>query len=407
MALFTMHHMICDGWSQGVLVNDLTAFYAAYAQGREPQLPPLQFQYGDYAEWQRARLQGEVLEKELDYWRKELANFSGVLEMPTDRPRPAVQTYRGAHHDMKLSPGLTRRLNDFARRENVTLYMVLLASVQVLLCRYSGQDDIAVGTPIANRPFKETENLIGFFANTLVMRSRLQAEESFRSFLKRVQQTALGSYAHQEMPFEKLVDDLNPDRDLSRSPLFQTMFVLQNAPNHGELIMPGLRLALLPSDNNTAKFDLLFGLEQGGAVLQGGIEYATDLFDQSTIARMGGHWITLLESMVARPASPIADLPLMSAQERQEIVFDWNHTDRQYSREKTIVGIIEDQVEKAPQVIAVVFEGRCITYAELNSRSNQLAHFLRKKGLSQEHLVGVCMERSVEMVVALLGILKA
>jgi amino acid adenylation domain-containing protein len=407
VALFTMHHMICDGWSQGVLVNDLTAFYAAYAQGREPQLPPLQFQYGDYAEWQRARLQGEVLEKELDYWRKELANFSGVLEMPTDRPRPAVQTYRGAHHDMKLSPGLTRRLNDFARRENVTLYMVLLASVQVLLCRYSGQDDIAVGTPIANRPFKETENLIGFFANTLVMRSRLQAEESFRSFLKRVQQTALGSYAHQEMPFEKLVDDLNPERDLSRSPLFQTMFVLQNAPNHGELIMPGLRLALLPSDNNTAKFDLLFGLEQGGAVLQGGIEYATDLFDQSTIARLGGHWITLLESMVARPASPIADLPLLSAQERQEIVFDWNHTDRQYSREKTIVGIIEDQVEKAPQVIAVVFEGRCITYAELNSRSNQLAHFLRKKGLSQEHLVGVCMERSVEMVVALLGILKA
>ena len=406
VALFTMHHMICDGWSQGVLVNDLTAFYAAYAQGREPQLPPLQFQYGDYAEWQRARLQGEVLEKELDYWRKELANFSGVLEMPTDRPRPAVQTYRGAHHDMKLSPGLTRRLNDFARRENVTLYMVLLASVQVLLCRYSGQDDIAVGTPIANRPFKETENLIGFFANTLVMRSRLQAEESFRSFLKRVQQTALGAYAHQEMPFEKLVDDLNPDRDLSRSPLFQTMFVLQNAPNNDELIMPGLRLALLPSDNNTAKFDLLFGLEQAGNVLQGGIEYATDLFDES-IARMGGHWITLLEGMVARPASPIADLPLLSAQERQEIVFDWNHTDRQYSREKTIVGIIEDQVEKAPQVIAVVFEGQCITYAELNSRSNQLAHFLRKKGLTQEHLVGVCMERSVEMVVALLGVLKA
>ncbi len=407
VALFTMHHIICDGWSQGILVNDIGMFYTAHVQGREPRLEPLPLQYGDYAEWQRARLQGELLKKELDYWRGQLADIDGALELPTDRPRPAVQTYRGAQHEMKLSPGLTLKLNEFARRENVTLYMVLLASVQALMWKYSGQDDIAIGTPIANRTLEKTEKLIGFFANTLVLRSKMLSEESFRSLLNRVREVALGAYAHQEVPFEKLVEYLNPGRDLSRSPLFQVMFVLQNASNNDALTMPGLNLALLRSNNNTAKFDLLIGLELASEVLQGGIEYATDLFDESTISRMGRQWLSLLEKAVDRPENIVADLPLLSRQERREILFDWNRTEEQYPTEKTLLGLIEEQVNKTPEAIAVVFEKQQISYADLNSRANQLAHFLRKKGVAREHLVGVCMERSVEMVIALLGILKS
>jgi amino acid adenylation domain-containing protein len=407
VALFTLHHIISDGWSQAVLIEEIGTVYAAYAQSTQPKLEELPIQYGDYASWQREWLQGVVLERQLQYWRKQLEGMSGVLELPTDRPRTAIQSYRGAHYRIELPGDLNSRLQKLAREEKATLYMALLAAWNVLLWRYSGQKDIALGTPIANRIRQETEKLIGFFVNTLVVRTEIDPEESFRELLARVRETALSAYANQDVPFEKLVEELKPERDLSRSPLFQTMFALQNMPTIS-LDIPGLTVRASDVESHTSKFDLtLFITEDKADKLLGWMEYSTDLFDQSTIARMGGHWITLLESMVARPASPIADLPLLSAQERQEIVFDWNHTDRQYSREKTIVGIIEDQVEKAPQVIAVVFEGRCITYAELNSRSNQLAHFLRKKGLTQEHLVGVCMERSVEMVVALLGILKA
>jgi amino acid adenylation domain-containing protein len=406
IALFTMHHIICDGWSQEVLVRDLVHFYNAYVHGSPGRMKPLAIQYGDYAEWQRALLQGEALAKELDYWRGAMDGLGGVLELPTDRPRPTVQTFRGEHHELQFSPDLTSSLNDFARREKTTPYIVLLASLQVLLWRYSGQNDIAVGTPVANRRVEETHNLIGFFANTLVMRSKMHAEESFRSFLRRVQETALGAYEHQEMPFETLVEDLNPKRDLSRSPLFQVMFSFENESNK-EPAMAGLKLTMLPSANNTAKFDLLIGMEQAGDVLRGAIEYATDLFDESTAVRMGQHWQALLKHLLDRPDSIMADLELLTEEERHEMISDWNQTVRQYPTGKVLPEQIEEQSERTPNAVAVVFGPQKMTYAELNSRANQIAHSLRRKGIRQEHLVGIYMERSLEMVAALLAILKA
>ncbi|HHH40712.1 MAG TPA: non-ribosomal peptide synthetase, partial [Chloroflexi bacterium] len=307
LVLFTMHHIVSDGWSVGVLIRELAALYHAFSLGRPSPLPELPIQYADFALWQRQWLQGETLQAQLAYWKRQLADAPPVLDLPTDRPRPPVQSFRGATFRFRFPAPLAQALQALSRREGVTLFMTLLAAFQTLLYRYTGQERINVGTPIANRNRAEVEGLIGFFVNTLVISTDLSGNPTFRELLQRVREVALGAYAHQDLPFEMLVDALQPERDLSRSPLFQVMFVLQNAPT-ATLELPGLTMRLLETDSGTAKFDLTLFVEETEEELRGSLEYNTDLFDGATIGRMLGHYRTLLEAIVADPDRPIAHL---------------------------------------------------------------------------------------------------
>jgi amino acid adenylation domain-containing protein len=405
VVVFVIHHIVTDGWSMGVFFGELKVLYEAYMKGLESPMQELAVQYADYAVWQREWLQGEVLEREIEYWNKQLEELV-VLELPTDRPRPAVVSYRGAVQEFELKPELVEGLKGLSRSEGVTLYMMLLAAFQTLLHRYSGQEDIAVGTPIANRNREEIEGLIGFFINTLVMRTGMGGDPSFRELLGRVREVALGAYGHQDVPFEKVVEETHPERDLSRNPLFQVMFILQNA---AEMVvnLGDLGVESLSGDTGTAKFDLTLSLMEKGRVLKGRVEYNTDLFEGGTIERMVGHLKTLLEGIVANADQRISELPILTEAERRQLLVEWNMTEAEYPRDACIHELFEKQVEKTPEAVAVVFEGKELTYRELNIRANQLAHYLRKQGVGPEVLVGICMERSLEMVVGLLGILKA
>jgi amino acid adenylation domain-containing protein len=403
--VFVLHHIVTDGWSMGVLFQELNALYESYRKGEESPLRELPIQYADFAVWQRGWLQGEVLEREVGYWEKRLEGLA-VLELPTDRPRPPVVSYRGAQRDFTISGSLLRDLKGLSRSEGVTLYMALLAAFQTLLHRYSGQEDIGVGSPIANRNRAEIEGLIGFFVNTLVLRTDMGRDPSFRELLGRVREAALGAYAHQDVPFEKVVEELNPVRDSSRSPLFQVMFVLQNMAD-AKLNLAGVEVESLPEQTRTSKFDLTLFLTEEGEGLRGSIEYSTDLFDGTTIERMVGHLQTLLEGIVANADQRISELPILTEGERHQLLVEWNETKVDYPRDACIHELFEAQVERTPDRIAVVFEDKELTYRELNERANKLAHYLRKKGVGPEVLVGICMERSIEMVVGLLGILKA
>ena len=404
--LFTMHHIISDGWSIGVLIKEFAALYQAFLQGEPHSLPPLPVQYADFAHWQRQWMQGEVLEKELSYWKERLGGSPTVLELPTDRPRPAVQTFCGAIQPVRLPGGLSARLREMSRREGVTLFMTLLAGFQTLLHRYSGQDDIVVGSPIAGRTQSEVEGLIGFFVNTLALRTDLSDDPPFRELLRRVRQVTLDAYAHQEVPFEQLVEVLQPHRALSHSPLFQVMFVLQNTPRQ-TLQLPGLTLSSLPVEGKTAKFDLTLALTDTEQGLIGALEYNTDLFDAATISQMAGHFETLLESIVADPKLPVSALALMTEPETERLLVEWNDTEVEYQAEPSLPTLFEAQVERSPEAVALVFEETRLSYRELNCRANQLAHHLRKLGVGPEVLVGICMERSPEMLLAILGVLKA
>ena len=403
--LLTMHHIVSDGWSMGIFVRELSACYNAYAAELEPQLPELPIQYGDYAVWQRKWLQGEVLEDQLQYWREQLLGAPQVLELPTDRPRPTVQSHRGALKQFQLKPELTRKLKELSRSEDVTLFMLLLAAFQVLLARYSGQNDVVVGTPIANRTRAEVEALIGLFVNTLALRVEVRGGESFRELLKRVRQNCLGAYAHQDVPFEKLVEELQPERSLSYSPVFQVMFALQNAfeqaPN-----LTDLQLSSLGRSGDFAKFDLTLLIREHKSRLLGGIEYNSDLFDEATIDRMCSHLNVLLESIVADPASRVSELSCLESEERSQLIALANGTEVSGVPDVCIHQLFEAQVERNPCAMAVVCGEQRLTYAELNERANQLAHFLQPL-VGPETLVGICMERSHEMVIALLAILKA
>ncbi len=404
--LCTMHHIVSDGWSMSILIREVAALYEAFSQGQPSPLPELSIQYADYALWQREWLTGEVLESQLSYWREQLSGAPSVLELPTDRPRPAVQSFRGAVHRIELSAELTEALRKISRAEGVTLFMTLLSAFSVLLSRLSGQADIVVGTPIANRTRVETEGLIGFFVNTLVLRTKVEARESFRALLARVREVTLGAYSHQEVPFEKLVEELQPDRDLSHSPLFQVMFVLQNAPRE-TLRLGEVELQAAGATNETAKFDLTLELMESRDGLAGTIEYSTELFAAETVERWGGHFQTLLEAIVATPEKAVAELPVLNAAEREQLLVEWNQTAKEYPEQRCLHELFEEQVERTPEAVAIVYENQQITYGELNSRANQLAHYLRGMGVGPEVLVGICVERSVEMVVGLLGILKA
>jgi amino acid adenylation domain-containing protein len=406
VALVNMHHIVSDGWSLGVLIREVGTLYGAYVAGLPSPLAELPVQYADYTLWQRGWLAGERLEQQVAYWKEQLAGAPAALELPTDRGRPAVQSFAGASYPFALSPELSSGLLELSRREGVTLYMVLVAAFSVLLGRYSGQRDIVVGSPIAGRRRHELEGLIGFFVNTLVLRTDLSGDPTFRDLLQRVKDMALGAYAHQDLPFEKLVKELQPVRDLSRPPLFQVVFALQNMAQE-TLELPALRLSPIGSGHVTTKFDLSLFVREVASRLQGYVEYATDLFDGSTIARLVGHFERLLAGIVADPSLRLSELPRLGEAERHRLLVEWNATAAEYPRDKCLHELFAAQAAKTPAAIAVVYEDQQFSYRELDRRSNQLAHHLRGLGVGPEVVVGLCVERSLEMVVGLLGILKA
>lgn len=404
--LVTMHHIVSDGWSMGVLIREVVTLYEAFSNGRPSPLPELPIQYVDYACWQREWLQGERLERQIGYWREQLNNASAILELPTDKPRPAVQTTNGARRTTTLDQSLMTGLKDLSREARVTLFMILLAAFKALLYRYTGQKDISIGTPTASRNRTEIEGLIGFFVNTLVMRTDLSGDPTFRELLARVRQVALGAYEHQDLPFERLVDGLKPERDLSRQPLFQVMFVLQNAPRE-DLRLPELTLEPLGVEETTARFDLSLLVSEKEERVFVFWDYNTDLFEAVSIKRLARHFERLLENIIENPDRPLSQLELMTARERHQLVVEWNQTKVDSCNHVCLHAAFEQQAERTPEAVAVILQDSQISYAELNQRANQLAHYLQSKAVGPEVRVGVCMERSIETIIALLGVLKA
>ena len=423
--LLNMHHIVADGWSMEILLRELSILYSAFLQRLAPSLPELPIQYADFAVWQRQQLQGEALENMLAYWREQLTGLP-VLQLPTDRPRPATQSFRGATHTEMFPSTLLDSLKELSQREGVSLFMTLLAAFNVLLYRHTGQDDIGIGTGIANRNRKEVEELIGFFVNTLVLRTRMAGNPEFREILRRVRDVALGAYAHQDLPFEKLVDELQPERNLSIQPLFQVMFTFHNFPLP-VLELGGVTMMPMTMENKTAKFDLSLSLidtEQGLAV---GMEYSTDLFDASTIEGMVRRWRILLEAIVANPEQrlsqltilspverrrllkqqPFGQLPLLSEQGHALLVGQWQSRPGAYLHEATLSDLFEEQVASQPEAIALVSAEQQVSYGELDRRASLLAAALQDAGVDAEVGVGICLERSVQQIVGLLGILKA
>jgi amino acid adenylation domain-containing protein len=407
--LLVMHHIACDGWSMDILRRELAAFYRAIVAKESPRLPELPVQYADYALWQRRQIE-EALDIQLAYWRGQLDGVA-ALDLPTDRPRPALQSFRGKILSFALSGNLAAALKELGRSENATPFMVLLAAFQTLLHRLTGQDDIAVGAPIAGRNRTEIEGLIGFFANTLVLRADLSGDPSFRDLLARTRRVALDAYAHQDAPFEKLVEELRPERSLSRPPLFQVMFGYQNTP--AEIVeMPGLAVSRVRVDGGAAKFDLSLFLREEPEGLSGSLEYNTDLFDDATAARMLGYFRTLLEGIAADADRRLSELRLLTEAERRRLLIEWNDTRRDYPSDRCVHHLFEAQAERTPDAIAVVSpaeseeNGRC-NYRELNRRANRLAHHLQKLAVGPDTLVTICLERSLDMIVAVLAVLKA
>ncbi|MCP4661400.1 MAG: amino acid adenylation domain-containing protein, partial [bacterium] len=409
LLLLTAHHIAFDAWSSDVFLNELSVLYQAFSAGQASPLPELRVQYADFAVWQRHRLSGEVLEPELEYWKGQLAGAPQQLELPTDRPRPAMQTFRGRSRPCALSPELSASLTALSRRRGATLYMTLLAGLQVLLSRYTGQDDVSVGSPIAGRNRREIEDLIGFFVNSLVLRAVLSAgsgEPSFCQLLDRARRVALDAYAHQDLPFERLVEELQPERDLSTSPLFQVVFALQNAPQE-TLELPGLTLSAVAVEGTTAKFDLTLSLTEGPAGIAGGLEYNVDLFDATTMDRFLAHFERLLEGVVEDPERRLSELPWWPQAARHQLLVEWNATASGAAGSRPIHELFERQVRQTPEAVAVVLDHRRLSYRELNRRANRLAHRLQALEVGPEAPVGIYLERSPEMVTAILAVLKA
>ena len=403
--LRTMHHIVSDGWSQGVFNREFMILYEAYRQGRENPLKPLAVQYADFAIWQRAWLEGGALDEGLAYWKKQLAGIPERLELPTDRPRPAMQTFRAEACHTLLSAEQTAKLKRFSQEHQATLYMTLLAAFGVLLSRYSGQDDIVVGSPIANRQATQLEELIGFFVNSLVMRVRTNSEMSFSELMSQVRRTTLEAYQHQDVPFERLVEELAPQRNLDTTPVYQVVFALQNAPSvtHG---LKGLEAEPLRGNQLRVRFDLeVHAWEQEGQV---GIYwlYNRDLFDRWRIDQMARHYLRVLDAMIMDADQLVGAMDLLGAEERRQVLETWNDTTREVP-EATVPELFEAQVEKTPDAVAVVYEDQQLTYRELNERANRLAHYLINLGIGPEDVVALAVPRSLEMMVGLWGILKA
>ncbi len=406
LLLLTTHHIVCDGWSMGVFYREFSALYQAFSNEKPSPLPELKFDYADFARWQRERLQGGALEKQLNFWIKQLQGAATALALPTDYPRAPMQTYRGATQHFALPANLLEELRQLSRREDVTLFMLLLSAFQALLHRYTGQQDILIGSPVAGRTRVETECLIGLFLNTVVLRGDLTGDATFRELLRRNRRVALDAYAHQEVPFEKIVDALQPGRDLSRPPLFQVMFVLQNEPMQ-PLELAGLKLTLLPTHSGTAKFDFMLSLEEMAGGLGGFIEYNTDLFQRETIARLLGHYQRLLEGIAADVEQRVSQLPLLTEVEQKKILTEWNDTRAEFAQDQCVHQLFEEQAEGRPDAVAVVFEDKPLTYRALNDGANHLAMELQSLGVGPDTRVGICVRRSLDMMVGLLAILKA
>ena len=405
--LITQHHIISDGWSSGVLLQELASLYGAFTEGRPNPLPALPLQYADYVLWQRQRLQQPALNEQLRFWKSYLAGAPALLDLPGDRPRPAVQSYAGGRVELTLSPQLTQRLRALSHRHGVTLFMTLLAGWSALLSRLSGQTDLVIGTPVANRPLREFEPLLGYFANMLALRVGLEADPSVAELLQRVSARTLEAFAHQEMPFTRVVEALQPTRSLSHNPIFQVALAFDNAPGERGLRLPGVTLRGYETPQTGAKFDLTWVLRDDGQGIAGSLDYATDLFERASVERLGGHLIRLLAAMVADDSQRVSALPLLSTAQRQQLLVHFNDTRRPYPIERCVHELIEAQVERTPHAIAVEFEGRTLSYEALDAHANRLAHELIGLGVRSDVRVAICMERSLEMVVALLGVLKA
>jgi amino acid adenylation domain-containing protein len=409
VVLLTMHHIVSDGWSVGALIREVAALYESFTSGAPASLPELPIQYVDFAVWQRQWLTGKRLDEQLAYWKQHLAGAAPTLELPADRPRPPAQTYRGATRFFNLQAPLSTALKELSRQNDATLFMTLLAAFQTLLYRYSGQEDFCVGAPVANRNRAETEWLIGFFVNMLALRCDLSGDPSFRESLRRTREATLGALAHQDLPFEMLVEELQPQRNRSHTPLFQVIFDLNNAAPGamGVLEFSNLKAEALQVEAGVAHADLVMSLMEDGDALSGKLRYNTDIFDAATIERMLEHFQALLKGAVADPDRRISDLPLLTDAERRRHLSEWNDTVSEYPRDKCVHELFEAQVERRPDAIALAVEDERLTYRELNQRANQLAAYLRKLGVGPETPVGFCLERSAEMVVGILGILKA
>ena len=401
----TMHHIAADGWSISVLVNEVAAFYNAYTEGIKPDLAPLPIQYADYSIWQRSYLQGETLHKKIGYWKDKLRNVP-ALDLPVNYSRPAVQSTRGAVTSFSIDKNVCDQLNAISRQEGTTMFMTLLATLNVLIYRYSGQDDICIGTPIAGRQQQELESLIGFFINTLALRNHPGNDMSFSTLLQQVKTTTLDAYEHQEVPFEKVVESVVKERDFSRSPLFQVMFIFQNTPDVPALRLGAVELSREPAAHHTTKFELTFTITEHAQGLQGSVEYCTDLFNEQTIHRMTGHFKALIQAIVAAPTQMINALPMLNEVEQHQLLSDFNDTKLAYPN-KSLIDFFEAQVVNTPSNVAVVFEDKELTYHELNCKVNQFARLLQSKGVTKETIVPIYIERSIEMVIGLLGILKA
>ncbi|MBW4629689.1 MAG: amino acid adenylation domain-containing protein [Brasilonema octagenarum HA4186-MV1] len=406
LLILTMHHIITDGWSMGIFFKELEVLYHAFSKGEPNPLPELTVQYADFALWQRQWLTKEVLEKQLDYWKQQLAGAPPLLELPTDYPRPAVQTFSGATKKFQLPEHLTFELVTLSQKSGVTLFMTLLAAFAVLLHRYSGVDDICIGSPFANRNRREIDPLIGCFVNTLVLRTQIEDNPSFSQFLQQVRSVVWDAHAQQDVPFEQVVEALQPERSLGYNPLFQVMFVLENF-SLDTLELPGISLTPEMVERGTSQCDLSLSIWQTQEGLIGSWEYNSDLFEADTIARMTGHFQTLLETIVSDPNHRVGKLPLLTESERHQLLVEWNNTQVDYPQDKCIHQLFEEQVERTPNAVAVVFDNQQLTYQQLNTQANQLAHYLRSLGVKADVLVGICVERSVEMIVGILGILKA
>jgi len=408
--LLTIHHIVSDGWSMGVFLQELGVLYDAFRQGKPSPLPELSIQYADFAHWQMETLQGDVLEGHLSFWKDLLHGNLPVLQLPTDRPRPKIRSGKGRLQKFDIPSDLIDVLTEIGARGEATLYQVLLTAFNVMLYRYTGQEDVLVGAPIANRNRSEVEGLIGFLANTVVFRSDLSGEPTFRDLLTRVRNMARGVYANQDLPFVKLVEAVQPDRSMANTPLFQVFFVLQNAPMPA-MELPGLKLSLMEMESATAKFDIsLYIMEEGDGTI-GMFEYSTDLFDPSSIDRMIEHFLNLLQSIVQNPDLAISELPMLSETEETRLLNEWSQGGTLAGTEGLpdvrIHELFEEQAARTPDRTALVFEGQSLTYGELNRRANALAHLLQQKGIGAESVVALCLDRSPEMVVALLGVLKS
>ncbi|HEV2846590.1 MAG TPA: condensation domain-containing protein, partial [Thermoanaerobaculia bacterium] len=406
---FAIHHIVSDGWSMRILVRELTALYTAYSQGRPPALPELPVQYADYALAERNWLDGEALGPQLRYWKERLASLPGPLELPADRPRPEVQTFRGARQGAILPPAVFAALKDLGQAERATPFMTLLAGFTALLYRYTGREDLVLGTPMANRDRLETEGLIGFFVNTLVLRNDVAGEPTFRELLARARTTTLEAFAHPDLPFERLVEELQPDRDLAHTPVFQVLFAFQSIPMdiRAGSGASGAGMEQVPVETGRSLFDLTLTLDEVNGRVAGFFEYNTDLFDAVRMRRMAVHFESLLVEAAADPDRRLSSLPLLTPHERHQVRLEWSDTVGERAWTGRVHELFEDQVARTPEAVAVIHGEERVTYRELDSRANRLARLLVQAGVETGTRVGVCLDRSLDLVAALLAVWKA